>query len=83
MTIEQKDNTRQELERMKSLLDELGIEYEVSFPAYLSFSNANGECLAFPSQTYDDKLVIFYQVKEWCDTAEDALIACGVMEEKK
>lgn len=83
MTIEQKENTRKELERMKSLLDDLGIDYDVSFPAYLYFSNANGECMVFPSQTHDDKLVIVYPVKKWCDTAEDVLIACGVMEEQK
>lgn len=82
MSIEEKNNTRQEFNRMCALLKEMGVEYEVTFPAYLSFSNENGECRAFPSQTYDDKLVVFYQVKAWCDTAEDALIACGLMGEQ-
>lgn len=79
MSIEEKNRTREEFERMKAMLDEMGVDYEVTFPAYLSFTNENGDCMAFPSQTYDDKLVVFYHVKEWCDTAEDALRACGVM----
>lgn len=81
MTAQEKSNTLDEFERLGQMLDEMGVEYTLRSPYYLSFDNANGECVAFPSQTYDDKLVVFHQVKEWHDTAEDVLKACGVMQD--
>lgn len=81
MTIEQKKNTRQQFERLKARLDEHGIEYEFVAPSRLVFENKHGEVIVFPSQTYDDKLVVYYKVKEWCETAEDVLKACGLMED--
>lgn len=80
MTVEEKKSTMRQFERVKELLDKMDVEYEVTMPAFVSFDNQQGACMAFPSQTYDDKLVVVYQKKEWCDTAEDALIACGLME---
>lgn len=82
MSLQDKERMRREIDRIKRQLDDMGISYEVSHPAYLMFDNASGECMIFPSQTYDDKLVVFHQVKEWCDTAEDALEACGLKEER-
>ena len=80
MTIEEKKRTLEEFERVKELLDELGVPYEVSSPHFIAFDNASGDCMVFPSQTYDDKLVVFYQSKARCTKAEEALIACGVMQ---
>lgn len=81
MTIEQKKETEKEFERVKSILDGMGIAYEVHRP-YISFMDDDGnECMVFPSQTYDDKLVVSFRRKERFSNAEDALRACGVIDE--
>ena len=40
----------EEMEALKGMLEVAGIAYEEHNP-YVSFSNGNGECWVFPSQT--------------------------------
>ena len=67
-----------EMERVKELLDKIGIEWEQHTP-FVSFSNGDGECWVFPSQTYDGKLCVRYAGKGWCETAEETLALCGIV----
>lgn len=82
MSAEDKAKALEQYARAKELLDGAGVEYDETHPCFLSFDNKNGQCMLFPSQTHDGKLVVFYQVKEWHDTAEDALASCGVLGEE-
>ena len=77
MTKEEKQMAEREFERVKQMLDERGIQYEVHRP-FISFDNGEGETWVFPSQTYGGKLCVRYVKKEWHNNAEDALMACGV-----
>lgn len=79
MTKEEKQNTEREFERVKQMLDENGISYEIHRP-FISFDNGEGETWVFPSQTHDNKLCVRFIKKEWCETAEEALAACGVLD---
>ncbi len=80
MTIEQKKEIEREFEKVKQMLDDKGIPYEVHRP-FISFMDMTGnECTVFPSQSYDDKLVVSYRRKKRVDSAEEALRACGVIE---
>lgn len=79
MTAEEKSNTLAEMDRVAELLDKLGVEYEHKVPSFILFENQVGQCMAFPSQTYDDKLVVVYEAKARCATAEELLKVCGVM----
>lgn len=79
MTAEEKSNTLAEMDRVAELLDKLGVEYERKAPAFILFENSVGQCMAFPSQTYDDKMVVVFESKVRCDTAEELLATCGVM----
>ena len=79
MTIEEKKAIEREFRRVKEILEENGIAYEEHNP-FVSFSNEHGECWVFPSQTFDGKLCVRYTTKTWCDTAESALLQCGVIE---
>ena len=70
-----------EMERLKELLDKNGIDWEQSGTMSLvTFDGPNGQCIAFPSQTYDGKMCLSYTTKAWCDTAEEALRLCGVLD---
>ena len=77
MDTETRRRIESEMERLKEALDKRGISWEQHNP-FVSFSNSEGECWVFPSQTYDGKLCVRYTGKTWCDTAEEALKACGV-----
>lgn len=78
MTIMEKERALREFEKLVSQLEEMGVAHTVREPHSVLFDNENGECMAFPSQTYDGKLVILYQAKERYDTADEVLKACGV-----
>ena len=82
MTTEQRKQTMVEFELVKAMLDERGIPYEEHNP-FISFNNGDGECWVFPSQTYDEKLAVHFSRKTRCDTAEQALRACGIMGEQE
>lgn len=79
MTIEEKKRALHEFDKLVASLEKMGVEYSLNKPSYVMFDNASGECMAFPSQTYDGKLVVVYQVKERYDTAEEVLKACGLV----
>ena len=81
MTIQEKEHAKAELERVCKLLEGMGIEYEVHNP-FVSFKNGFGDCFIFPSQTYDGKLRITYAAPAWCDTADEALTICGILEDE-
>lgn len=67
-----------EMERLKTLLDTAGIDWEQRGEGTPIVQFDNGNCWVFPSQTYDGKLCVRYSRKEWVDTAEEALAVCGV-----
>lgn len=71
-----------EMERLKSLLDSVGIEWEQRGEGtpIVTFSNDDGDCWAFPSQTYDGKMCVRFTRKAWVDTADEALKLCGVIQ---
>lgn len=79
MTIEEKQATEREFQRVIEMLSDAGVAYEIHRP-FVSFSNEHGECWVFPSQTYDGKLCVRHTEKTWCATAEDALRTCGIIE---
>lgn len=66
--------------RLKELLDAKGIGWEQHLP-YVSFKNDSGECWVFPSQTHDGELCVRHTSRTRCETAEQALKACGVGDE--
>lgn len=72
------DKMREQMDKLKEVLEGLGIPYEKHAP-YVSFDNGDGECWVFPSQTYDGTLVVRSTHKERVCTAEEALRACGVI----
>lgn len=78
---EERGRAREELSRVIEMLDGMGVDYSLSEPYFLSFANATGECMCFPSQTEDGKLVIAYQVRERHDTAEQVLASVGLLAE--
>lgn len=77
MTKEEKMLTQREFEALKKALTERGIAFEEHNP-FILFSGPFGQCMVFPSQTYDDKLVVKYEVKKHVNTAIDVLHACGI-----
>lgn len=79
MSLEEKERAMREFEKLVAWLEEKGVEYSVNEPSYVLFDNVTGECMVFPSQTFDGKLVAVYQVKERHDTAEEVLKACGLI----
>ena len=68
----------EQMDRLKDQLEGLGIPYEKHAP-YVSFDNGDGECWVFPSQTYDNTLVVRYTKRGRCSTAEEALRLCGMI----
>ena len=68
----------EEMEALKGMLEVAGVAYEEHNP-YISFSNGNGECWVFPSQTYDGKLAVQYVGRARVHTAKEALRLCGVV----
>jgi len=68
---------QEQMDSLKEMLSGMGVEYEQHAP-FVNFDNGDGECMVFPSLTYDGKLVVRYTRKVWCDTAEEALKACGL-----
>ena len=77
MTREEKMLTQREFEALKKALTERGIAFEEHDP-FILFSGTFGKCMVFPSQTYDDKLVVKYEAKLRVNTAIDALQVCGI-----
>lgn len=71
-----------EMEKLKLMLTEFGVEWEERGEGtpVVSFKNGYSNCIAFPSQTYDGKMCVHYEMKAHVDTAEDALRICGVIE---
>lgn len=71
-----------EMERLKQMLTELGIEWEENGEGtpVVFFKHRYGTCIAFPSQTYDGKMCVRYESKAHVDTADEALRICGVIE---
>lgn len=71
-----------EMEKLKEMLDEVGIDWEQRGEGtpIVNFRNLDGDCWAFPSQTYDGKMCVRYTRKAWVETAEEALRLCGVVE---
>jgi len=79
--IEARTRGDMEMEKLKELLDKNGIDWEQSGTmSMVSFDGPNGTCFAFPSQTYDGKMCVRFETKAWCDTAEEALKLCGVLD---
>lgn len=68
-----------EMERLKTLLDMAGIDWEQRGEGTPIVQFRNGDCWVFPSQSFDGKLCVRYSRKEWVDTAEEALAVCGVI----
>lgn len=71
-----------EMERLKAMLTDHGIEWEERGEGtpVVSFRNGYGSCFAFPSQTCDGKMCVHYESKALVDTADEALRICGVTE---
>lgn len=71
-----------EMERLKQMLTEAGVEWEERGEGtpIVSFRHGTSNCRAFPSQTYDGKMCVSYEAKAWVDTAEEALGLCGVID---
>lgn len=69
-----------EMEHIKKLLSGIGVAWEQRGEGtpIVKFNNGIGECWVFPSQTYDGKLCVRFTRKELVETAEDAIMACGV-----
>lgn len=69
-----------EMERVKELLDKQNIDWEQRGDGtpIVQFDNGSGDCWVFPSQTYDGKLCVRYSRKVLVETADEALMACGV-----
>ena len=81
MTVQEKEQAKAEVERLCELLDEKGIQYEVN-DHHVTFQNQYGKCTAYPSQTYDGLLRVTYTTICRCAKAEQALSACGVLEDE-
>lgn len=82
MSIEEKEHALREFKKLITQLEKAGVEHSISKPHCVMFDGPHGECMAFPSQTYDGKLVVVFQVKERCDTADEVLEMCGLREER-
>ena len=71
------DKMQEQMDRLREALEGLGVPYEKHAP-YVSFDNGDGECWVFPSQTYDDELVVRYAGRVRVKSADEALRACGM-----
>lgn len=67
-----------EFNHLLALLEERGIEYSLITQTCVSFDNQTGECVALPSTIEAGKLFVCYQIKSYCDTADELLDICGV-----
>ena len=75
MTLQEKQATLEEFERVKQLLTERGIEWYQHRP-FIEFKGEHGTCRIWPSQTHDGKLTVTFTGKQWASTAESALELC-------
>ena len=81
MTVQEKEQAKAEVERLCELLEENEVPYTLN-GYHVTFNNRYGECTAYPSQTYDGLLRVTYTTICRCAKAEQALSACGVLEDE-
>ena len=67
-----------EMRAIEATLTARGIEYERNEGGMITFSNSDGGCHIFPSQTYDGKLFVRHSLGERVSTAKEALALCGI-----
>lgn len=67
-----------EMAKLVRTLETRGIDYDIG-EGSVSFEHDGFRCLVFPSVDQNGKLCVSFETIEWCDTAEQALMLCGVV----
>lgn len=68
----------EEVMALREALDAMGVSHS-DHGACTMFTNGWGECHVFPSVQRSGQLYVVYAARQYCDTVEGALEACGVL----